>query len=94
MFRPIGFQSTKAIYFVLMLCSSGNQDVVRLAILVRKSITGTSAKTPTMVTRTAGEEAPNKVMATATESSKKLEAPIMPAGAAMSWGNLSFMQAR
>ena len=33
----------------------------------------------------AGGVGPNSEMATATESSKKLDAPIMPAGAAMQW---------
>jgi hypothetical protein len=42
----------------------------------------------------AGEDAPNNVMATATDNSKKLEAPIIPAGAAISWLKRSFLHAR
>jgi hypothetical protein len=61
-----------------------NQLVVLLANLTSANMTGTSTSTPTMVANTTGDDAPNKVMATATASSKKLEAPIIPAGAAMS----------
>ena len=46
-------------------------------------MTGTSVKTPTTVARAAGEVVPNKAIATATDSSKKLDAPIIPAGAAI-----------
>lgn len=45
---------------------------------------GTSVNTPTVVAKEAGLVVPNKATATATESSKKFEAPIMPAGAAIS----------
>lgn len=40
--------------------------------------------TPTLVARAAPLCQPNRLMATATANSKKLEAPIIPAGAAMS----------
>ena len=40
--------------------------------------------TPTVVARAAGLVVPNKVIATATASSKKFDAPIIPAGAAIS----------
>ena len=45
-------------------------------------MTGTSTRTPTTVARAAGEEGPNRVIATATASSKKLLAPIKAPGVA------------
>lgn len=54
------------------------------AILTSDSITGTSTSTPTTVARAAPDCIPNREMATATANSKKLLAPIMPAGAATS----------
>ena len=45
------------------------------------SITGTSIKTPTTVARAAPEFIPKSEMATATDNSKKLLAPIIEAGA-------------
>ncbi len=59
-----------------------------LAILTRNSITGTSVSTPTVVAKAAGDVAPNNAIATATASSKKFDAPIIPAGAAISYGSL------
>ena len=53
------------------------------AILTSKSITGTSTKTPTTVARVAPDDRPNSEIATATANSKKLDAPIMPHGAAI-----------
>src|SRR5690625_6888512 len=43
---------------------------------------GTSTSTPTTVARAAPEVTPKSTIAVATASSKKLEAPIKPAGAA------------
>ena len=57
--------------------------MVLLAKATKDSITGTSTKTPTTVARAAPECRPNKLMATATASSKKLEVPINAAGAAV-----------
>ena len=51
------------------------------------SIIGTSTKTPTIVAKATGLVAPNKEIATATANSKKFEAPIIPAGAAISCGS-------
>lgn len=56
---------------------------VLLAILTRKSMTGTSVSTPTVVASAAGDAVPNSAMAAATASSKKFDAPIIPAGAAI-----------
>ena len=53
----------------------------RFAKLTKDNITGTSIKTPTTVAKDAPEFKPNRAMATATASSKKLLAPIMAAGA-------------
>lgn len=64
-----------------------NLFAVLFAIFTRNSITGTSVRTPTVVASAAGEVVPNKAIATATASSKKLDAPIMPAGAAILCGN-------
>ena len=58
------------------------------AIFTRLSITGTSTSTPTTVARVAPEERPNRLMATATASSKKLDAPIIPDGGGHLVGNL------
>ena len=57
-------------------------------------MTGTSTIMPTVVAKATGEVAPNKAIATATASSKKLEAPIIPAGAAISCESLNFFAAR
>lgn len=46
------------------------------------SMTGTSIKTPTTVASAAPDPAPNKAIAVATASSKKLLAPIRAQGAA------------
>ena len=54
------------------------------------SITGTSTSTPTTVASAAPECRPNSEIATATASSKKLDVPIMQAGAAMLCGRRSF----
>jgi hypothetical protein len=72
----------------------GNQPLVLFAILTKISMTGTSVSTPTMVASAAGLWVPNKDIATATASSKKLEAPIIPAGAAMLWGSLRAFAAK
>jgi len=61
-----------------------NHFLVLFAILTRISITGTSTSTPTIVARATGLFVPKRDMATATASSKKLDAPIIPAGAAIS----------
>jgi hypothetical protein len=47
-------------------------------------MTGTTVNTPTVVASAAGDVVPNNAIATATASSKKFDAPIIPAGAAMS----------
>lgn len=57
---------------------------VCFAILTSESMIGTSVSTPTVVANAAPLCNPNRLIATATASSKKLEAPIIPAGAAIS----------
>jgi len=68
--------------------------VVLLAILTRVSMTGTSTKTPTTVANATGEVGPKSEIATATASSKKFEAPIIPAGAAIEWSSFNPLLAR
>lgn len=63
-------------------------------MLTRNSITGTSVNTPTVVASAAGDVVPNNAIATATASSKKFEAPIIPAGAAMLCGSFKILQAK
>ena len=63
-----------------------NLLAVLFAIETSQSIVGTSTNTPTTVARAAPEFSPNKLMATATASSKKLELLISAAGAAILWG--------
>ena len=58
------------------------------------SITGTSTNTPTTVASAAPELRPNKAIATATASSKKLLAPIIAPGAAILWGNFHTLAQR
>ena len=70
-------------YFV-----AGNQLRVLLAILTNVNITGTSTSTPTTVANATPDFRPKREIATATASSKKFLAPIIPAGAATSWGIL------
>ena len=65
---------------------AGNQLRVLLAILTNVNITGTSTSTPTTVANAAPDCRPKREIATATANSKKLLAPIIPAGAATSWG--------
>ena len=67
--------------------TSANHPFVLPAIFTSVNITGTSVKTPTVVASAAGLVVPNRAIATATASSKKFEAPIMPAGAAISNGS-------
>ena len=66
---------------------AGNHLHVLLAILTNINITGTSTSTPTTVANAAPDCKPKREIATATANSKKLLAPIIPAGAATSWGN-------
>ncbi len=72
-------------YFVI-----GNHFRVLFAILTNINITGTSTSTPTTVANAAPDCKPNREIATATANSKKLLAPIIPAGAAISWGNFHY----
>src|SRR5689334_8697507 len=58
------------------------QSRVALTIFTTDSMTGTSISTPTTVARAAPDSKPNKLMAAATASSKKLLAPISAEGAA------------
>ena len=51
------------------------------------SMTGTSISTPTTVASAAPEEKPNRLMAAATASSKKLLAPINADGPATQWAS-------
>ena len=66
-----------------LYCYESKELFVPFAIFTRISMTGTSVRTPTTVARAAGEYVPKSAMATATESSKKFDAPIIPAGAAI-----------
>src|SRR5690606_16291363 len=63
-----------------------NRERVRLAKATSDSITGTSTSTPTTVASAAPEFRPNRLMATATASSKKFEVPIRAQGAAILCG--------
>ena len=56
-------------------------------------MTGTSVSTPTVVASAAGDDVPNNAMATATASSKKFDAPIIPAGAAILCGSFRMRHA-
>ena len=69
---------------LLLFYSYWNQPFVLFAIFTGINIIGTSVRTPTMVANAAGDFVPKREMATATANSKKFEAPIIPAGAAMS----------
>lgn len=60
-----------------------NFSFVTLAILTNVNIIGTSTSTPTIVINVTGLDVPNNNIATATDNSKKLEAPIIPAGVAI-----------
>src|SRR5690606_31554204 len=60
----------------------GNQCWVRLAKATSDSITGTSTRTPTTVASAAPECRPNRLIATATANSKKLDVPMSAQGAA------------
>lgn len=65
---------------------SSNHPFVLFAIFTKNNITGTSTNTPTIVANVAGDETPNNAIDTATDNSKKFDAPIIPAGAAISYG--------
>ena len=56
---------------------------MELAIFTKVNITGTSTRTPTTVVNVAPDDSPNRDIATATDSSKKFDAPIMLHGAAI-----------
>jgi hypothetical protein len=67
-------------HFAVSPCSY--QDLVELTIFTTDSITGTSISTPTTVASAAPELKPNRLIAVATASSKKLLAPIKADGQA------------
>ena len=71
-----------------------NVPLLLFAIFTSVNITGTSVSTPTVVARAAGLVVSNNATATATDNSKKFDAPIIPAGAAISWGSFSNLQAK
>ena len=56
------------------------QPRVAFTILTTESMTGTSIRTPTTVASAAPELNPNRLIAAATASSKKFEAPISAEG--------------
>jgi hypothetical protein len=58
---------------------------MRPASATRRSIAGTFTGTSTTVAGTAPELRPNRLMVTATASSKKFDVPISAQGAAMRW---------
>ena len=58
------------------------QAVLAFTTLTTSSITGTSISTPTTVASAAPDSNPNRLMAAATASSKKLLAPISADGPA------------
>jgi hypothetical protein len=58
------------------------QPRVAFTIRTTESMTGTSTSTPTTVASAAPDSKPNRLIAAATASSKKLLAPISAAGAA------------
>ena len=64
-----------------------------MASATSDNIMGTSTKTPTTVTKAAGDCNPKSEIATATASSKKLLAPIIAAGEQIGCGSLSFLPA-
>ena len=53
------------------------------------SMTGTSTSTPTTVANAAPDSSPNRLIAAATASSKKFDAPISADGAAAQWATPS-----
>src|SRR5450631_371801 len=61
------------------------QPLLELTTLTTSSITGTSINTPTTVASAAPELKPNRLMAAATASSKKFDAPISAEGQATLW---------
>lgn len=79
-FSCVGFVRRGLRYIRL---TSNYQYFHLLANFTNDNITGTSTNTPTTVTNAAGDCKPNKAIATATASSKKLLAPIMAAGEAI-----------
>ncbi len=74
---------------IFYIDSFGNHFIVLLAVLTNKSIIGTSTKTPTIAANATPGFKGNRAIATATESSKKLLAPIIAAGAATSCGSFN-----
>ena len=66
----------------------GNQPRVRLQNAQTDNMTGTSIKTPTTVASAAPDSGPNRAMAVATASSKKLLAPMSAPGAATEYCTL------
>src|SRR5512139_1156744 len=60
------------------------QPLLELTTRTTSSITGTSISTPTTVASAAPESKPNRLIAAATASSKKLDAPISAEGQATS----------
>ena len=71
------------VFYLLILDFIVNHLYVLFATLTNISITGTSTNTPTTVANAAPDCKPKSDIATATDNSKKLLAPIIPAGAAI-----------
>ncbi len=63
------------------------QPLLRLTTCTTSNITGTSISTPTTVASAAPDSKPNRLMAAATASSKKLDAPISAEGQATLWAS-------
>ena len=80
----------KSNYAVFFLFYNIGQYFHLLANATSDSIIGTSTRTPTTVTKAAGDCNPNKAMATATANSKKLLAPIIAEGEQIACGNFNF----
>jgi hypothetical protein len=80
-----------AIDYLSLIYACLNHFIVLFAIFTSINITGTSVRTPTIVARAAGLCVPKREIATATASSKKFDAPIILAGAAISCGSFNFL---
>src|SRR5450755_188008 len=81
---PAGVGSARA-----MRLGRSYQSLERLTMATTDSMTGTSTSTPTTVANAAPDSSPNRLIAVATASSKKFDAPISADGAAAQWATPS-----
>ncbi len=90
MMRKMGIQQQEIDATEVIIKTADKEIVITEPNVSKVNMMGTSVKTPTTVANVAPLFKPKREMATATDNSKKLLAPIMAAGQAISWVSRHF----